>query len=124
MQTATKHENNEILVIILKHVNHPRTPKQWDGAAMMVLVEMVVWMMMMIPMKSSLMTVLMATISPLREGISPVEICLPKSSFSLCSLFPAEAAESFYGLSPNFRVSGGRYRQKAEQEVGQGGHTP
>ena len=29
MQTATKHENNEILVIILEHVNHPRTPKQW-----------------------------------------------------------------------------------------------
>ena len=39
----------------------------------MVLVEMVV-RMMMIPMKSSLMTVLMATISPLREGISLAEI--------------------------------------------------
>ena len=32
MQMATKHENHEILVIIIKHVNHPRTPKQWAVA--------------------------------------------------------------------------------------------
>src|SRR3954471_12480330 len=55
---------------------------QRDGAVMMVLVEMIVWMMM-IPMNSILMMVLMATISLLREGISPTEICLPESSFSL-----------------------------------------
>ena len=29
---ATKHENHEILVIIIKRVNHPRTPKQWAVA--------------------------------------------------------------------------------------------
>ena len=50
-------------------------------------------MMMMIPMKSSLMVVLMATISPLREGIPPAEICLPERSFSLGVFRPAEAVE-------------------------------
>ena len=59
---------------------------------MMVLVEMMVWMMM-IPMKSSLTMVLMATISPLWEGISPAEIWLPESSFSLGVFCPAEATE-------------------------------
>ena len=39
-------------------------------------------MMMMIPMKSSLMTVTMASISPLRGGISPTDCSLPQS-FSL-----------------------------------------
>ena len=38
--------------------------------------------MMMIPMKSSSMTVTMAMISPLREGISPADFSLPES-FSL-----------------------------------------
>ena len=46
---------------------------------MLVLVEM------MIPMKSSLMVVLMAMISPLQEGISSADFCLLESSFSLCS---------------------------------------
>ena len=59
---------------------------------MMVLVEMMVWMMMMIPMKPSLMTVLMGTVSPLREGILPAEICLPERSFSLGVFHPPEAA--------------------------------
>ena len=70
---------------------------------MIVLVEM----MMMIPMKSSLMVVLMATISPLREGIPPAEICLPERSFSLGVFRPAEAVESFCGRPPSLRVSGG-----------------
>ena len=74
---------------------------------MRVLMVMMVVMMMMIPMKSSLMVVLMATISPLREGIPPAEICLPERSFSLGVFRPAEAAESFYGRSPSLRVSGG-----------------
>ena len=76
---------------------------------MMVLVEMmvVVVMMMMIPMKSSLMVVLMATISPLREGIPPAEFYLPERSFSLGVYRPAEVAESFCGRSPSLRVSGG-----------------
>jgi hypothetical protein len=53
---------------------------QRDGVVM---VEMeVLVMMMMIPMKSSAMVVTMATISPLREGISLADFCLPES-FSL-----------------------------------------
>src|SRR3954471_21063878 len=77
---------------------YPTQLLQRDGVVMMVLVEMMVWMIMMIPMKPSLMTVLMATIFPLWEGISPVEICLSESSFSLGVFCPAEAAESFCGL--------------------------
>ena len=56
------------------------------------MVMMVVMMMMMIPMKSSLMVVVMATISPLREGIPPAEICLPERSFSLDVFCPSDAA--------------------------------
>jgi hypothetical protein len=56
---------------------------QWDGVVM---VEMKV-LMMMIPMKSSTMMMTMATISPLREGISLADFCLPES-FSL-SVFSA-----------------------------------
>jgi hypothetical protein len=49
-------------------------------------------MMMMIPMKSGAMVMTMAMISPLREGISLADFCLPKS-FSLSGIFcPAEAA--------------------------------
>jgi hypothetical protein len=43
---------------------------------------MKVLVMMMIPMKSSAMVMAMATISPLREGISPADFYLPES-FSL-----------------------------------------
>jgi hypothetical protein len=49
---------------------------QLDG---MVMVEMKVLVMMMIPMKSSTMVMTMAMISPLREGISPADFCLPES---------------------------------------------
>ena len=62
---------------------------------MMVLVEMMVWMMMMIQMKHSLMMVLMAMVSPLREGIPPAEICLPERSFSLGVFCPPKAAEIY-----------------------------
>ena len=72
----------------------------------MVLVEMMM-VMMMIPMKSSLMVVLIATISPLREGIPVAEFCLPERSFYLSVFRPAEAAESFCGRSLSLRVSGG-----------------
>jgi hypothetical protein len=41
-------------------------------------------MMMMIPMKSSSMAMTMAMISPLREGISSADFCLPESFLSLC----------------------------------------
>jgi hypothetical protein len=68
---------------------------QRDGVVM---VEMKVlvreMMMMMIPMKSGAMVMTMATISPLREGISPADSCLPES-FSLFGVFrPAEVAVS------------------------------
>jgi hypothetical protein len=62
----------------------------------LVMVEMkvLVMEMMMIPMKSGVMVMTMAMIFPLREGISPVDSCLPES-FSLSGVFcPAEAAVS------------------------------
>ena len=64
-------------------------------------------MMMMIPMKSSSMTVTMVMFSSLREGISPADFSLPES-FSLSFVFhPAEAAEYFLDGSPCLRVSRG-----------------
>ena len=64
-------------------------------------------MMMMIPMKSSAMTMRMAMVSPLREGISPADFSLPESFFSLYCFRLVEAAEYFLWLSPCLRVSGG-----------------
>jgi hypothetical protein len=68
---------------------------QRDG---MVMVVMKVLVMMMIPMKSNLMAMTMATISPLREGISPADFCLPESSLCVCVCVcvfrPAKAVES------------------------------
>jgi hypothetical protein len=67
---------------------------QRDGMVMAEVKVLVMEMMMMIPMKSGAMVMMMATISPLREGISPADFCLPES-FSLSSVFrPAEAAVS------------------------------
>jgi hypothetical protein len=63
---------------------------QRDGVVMMVMKVLV--MMMMILMKPSSMT--MAMISPLREGISPADFCLPDSFLSVCVFCPAEAVES------------------------------
>jgi hypothetical protein len=68
---------------------------QRDGVVM---VEMKVLAMrmivMMIPMKSGAMMMTMATISPLREGISPADSYLPES-FSPSGVFrPTEAAVS------------------------------
>jgi hypothetical protein len=63
-------------------------------------------MTMMIPMKSSSMTVTMAMFSSLREGISPADFSLPES-FSLSVVFrPAEAAENSLDGSVGLRVSG------------------
>jgi hypothetical protein len=65
----------------------------------MVMVEIkVLVMMMMIPMKSSAMVMTMVTISPLREGISPTDFCLPKS-FSL-SVFSAPQRRRSLSLIP------------------------
>jgi hypothetical protein len=68
---------------------------QRDGVVM---VEMKVLVMkkkmMMIPMKSGAMVMTMVMISPLREGISSADFCLP-GSFSHSGVFcPAEAAVS------------------------------
>jgi hypothetical protein len=67
---------------------------QRDGVVMVEMKVLVMEMMMMMtPMKSGAMAMTMATISPLREGISPAA-CLPES-FSLSGVFrPAEAAVS------------------------------
>jgi hypothetical protein len=66
---------------------------QRDGVVMVEMKVLVMeMMMMMIPMKSGAMVMMMAMISPLREGISPIDFCLPES-FSLSGVFrPTEAA--------------------------------
>jgi hypothetical protein len=67
---------------------------QRDGVVMVKMKVLVMEMMMMIPMKSGAMVMMMATISPLWEGISPADFYLPES-FSLSGVFcPAEAAVS------------------------------
>jgi hypothetical protein len=56
--------------------------------------------MMMILMNSGAMMMTMATISPLREGISQADFCLPES-FSLSGVFRlAEAAVSISESPP------------------------
>jgi hypothetical protein len=65
-----------------------------DGEVMVEMKVLVMEMMMMTPMKSGAMVMMMATISPLREGISPADFSLPES-FSLSGVFrPVEAAVS------------------------------
>jgi hypothetical protein len=67
---------------------------QQDGVVMVEMKVLVMEMMMMIPIKSGTIVMMMATIFPLREGISPADFCLPES-FSLSGVFrPAEAAVS------------------------------
>ena len=67
-------------------------------------VEMVV---MMIPMRCSSMTVTMATISPLREGISPTAFQPAGELFSLGGFRLVEAAALFLVDPPSLRFSGG-----------------
>jgi hypothetical protein len=72
---------------------------QRDGMVMVEMMMLVMMMMvMMIPMKSSTMVITMATISPLREGISPADFCLPES-FSL-SVFSAPQRRRCLSLMP------------------------
>jgi hypothetical protein len=64
-------------------------------------------MMMMIPMKSSSMTVMMATISPSGREFPPADFFL-QGSFSLSGVFRlVEAAEYFDGPPPCVRVPRG-----------------
>jgi hypothetical protein len=71
---------------------------QWDGVMMVEMKVLVMMMMMMIPMKSNAIVMTMATISPLREGISLADFCLPKS-FSL-SVFSAPQRRRCLSLIP------------------------
>jgi hypothetical protein len=72
---------------------------QRDGVVMVEMKVPVMEMMtMMIPMKSGTMMMTMATISPLREGISPVDFSLPESFFSL--VFSAPQRRLCLTLSP------------------------
>jgi hypothetical protein len=62
---------------------------QRDGVVMVEMKVLVMGIMVrMIPMKSGMMMMTMATISPLREGISPADFCLPESFFSLWCFLP------------------------------------
>jgi hypothetical protein len=79
-----------------------------------------VMMMMMIPMKPSSMTVTMATISPLLEGISSTDFCPLESFLSLCVFRPAEAAESICDPLPSLRFSGRRYMRRGDGRGGPG----
>jgi hypothetical protein len=71
---------------------------QLDGVVMVEMKVLVVVVMMMILMKSSVMAMMMVMISPLREGISPVDFCLPVS-FSL-SVFSAPQRRRSLSLIP------------------------
>jgi hypothetical protein len=72
---------------------------QQDGVVMVEMKVLVMRMMvMMISMKSSMMMMMAAMISPLREGISPTDLCLPES-FSL-SVFSAPQRRTCLSLSP------------------------
>jgi hypothetical protein len=68
-----------------------------------VMVEMevlvLVVVVMMIPMKSGAMVMTMATISPIREGISPEDFCLPES-FSLSVFFAPQRQQCLSLNSP------------------------
>jgi hypothetical protein len=83
---------------------------QRDGMVMvemkvLVMEMMMMMMMMMILMKSGAMVMMMMTISPLQEGISLADSCLPES-FSLSGVFrPAEAAVSISEPPPSLRFS-------------------
>jgi hypothetical protein len=69
---------------------------QWDGVVMVDMKVLVMRMMvMMIPMKSRAMMMTMAMISPLWEGISPADFCLPES-FSLSGVFPRRRGGGVY----------------------------
>jgi hypothetical protein len=74
---------------------------QRDGVVMVEMkVLMMMLMLMMIPMKSNVMIMTMAMISPLQEGISLVDFCLPES-FSL-SVFSASHRWRCLSLIPPF----------------------
>jgi hypothetical protein len=80
-------------------------------------------MMVMILMKPNSMAMMMATMSPLREGISPTDFCLLESFLSLCVFCPAEAAESISDPPWALGFQGDDIREGVLAEMGQGSHT-
>jgi hypothetical protein len=73
---------------------------QSDGVVMMEMKVLVMMMMVMtISMKSSVMMMTMATISPLREGISPAEFFACRRAF-LSLVFSAPQKRRCLSLSP------------------------
>ena len=66
---------------------------------MAVMMILVVEMMMMIPMKSSVMAVTMASISPSGREFPPADSCLPES-FSLSGVFRLVAAAEYFSMPP------------------------
>jgi hypothetical protein len=94
---------------------------QRDGVVMVKMKVLVMEMMvMMIPTKSGAMLMMMATISPLREGISLADFCLPES-FSLSGVFhPAEVAVSNSEPPLTYVFGDNEVREGARAGVGQG----
>jgi hypothetical protein len=96
----------------------------WDGVETAVMMVLVVEMMvMMITMKSSSMAVRMTMISPLREGIFPVDFSLPERFSPSLVLCPVGAAEYFSRRTTGLRFRGVEIREGASSEVGQDDHT-
>ena len=97
--------------MISSNPNHPLQPTAgithtWMGES---------WM---VDRETSVM--MMAMISPLREGISPADFFLPESFFSLCGYRPMEAAEYFVDRSPRVLGLRGRYTRKGAARGGPG----
>jgi hypothetical protein len=88
------------------------------------MMRVLVMMVMMIPMKPSSMTVMMAMTSPLREEISPADFCLPESFLSLCVFSASQRRRSISVILSS--ILGFREDDICEgalAEVGHGGHT-
>jgi hypothetical protein len=96
---------------------HPKM-LQWDGVVMVMMKVLVMMVMkMMIPMKPSSMAMTMATISPLWEGISLADFCLPEIFLSPCVFRPAEAAKSISDAPQVIGFQGDNIREGAIVEV-------
>jgi hypothetical protein len=95
---------------------------QRDGVVMVEMKVLVMeTIMMMIPMKSGALVMTMATISPLREGISLVEFCLLES-FSLSGVFLlAEAAVSISEPPLDLGFQGRSNTRRGDGRSGPGG---
>jgi hypothetical protein len=78
---------------------------QRDGVVMKMMKVLVMMVMMMILMKPISIAMMMVTISPLREGISPADSCLPKS-FSLSVFFTPQRQRSLSLIPPQLRFLG------------------